>query len=133
MTVAKHSQQPDTAALSTAGLKAAFNILEKWDCSLNEQLAILSLPKATYYKYRSQPEKAQLDRDHLDRISYLLNIHASLNTVFDNPENRYGFMRMKNHNPYFSGKTPMEVISTGSLAALYETFKRVDALRGAQW
>lgn len=124
---------PKMASLGPAGLKAAFNILEKWGCSLNEQLAILSLPKATYYKYRSAPEKAQLDRDHLDRISYLLNIHSSLNTVFDNPENRYGFMRMKNHNPYFSGKTPLEVISSGSLPALYETFKRVDALRGAQW
>jgi len=126
---------PDSgpASMSVAGLKAAFNILEQWGCNKTQQQAILSLPRATYYKYRQNPESAQLSHDHLERISYLLNIHASLGMVFENPENRYGFMKMKNHNAYFNGKAPLDIISGGSFASLYETFKRIDALRGGQW
>ncbi len=39
-----------------------------------------------------------------------LNIHQALRIVFENPANQYGFMKMKNHNPYFSGRSPLEVI-----------------------
>lgn len=124
---------PQPARLGPAGFKAALNILQKWGCNATQQQAILGLPKATYYKYRQKPEAAQLGSDQLERISYLLNIHASLSTLFENPENRYGFMAMNNHNPYFNGKSPLELISSGSFGALYETFKRVDAMRGGQW
>lgn len=115
------------------GLKAAFTILEKWDCSPEQAQAILRLPRATFYKYRSHPESARLDKDQLTRISYLLNIHQALRIVFDNPENVYGFMAKRNHNPYFNGRTPLEIIEGGDFAALYETFKRIDSLRGGLW
>ena len=41
--------------------------------------------------------------------------------------------RMANHNPYFNGKTPLSLIATGSFGALYEVYKRIDAMRGGQW
>lgn len=63
----------------------------------------------------------------------MLNIHSALRVIFDNPENLYGFMAMANHNPFFQGRTPLEVMSQGDFVSLYETFKRIDALRGAQW
>lgn len=44
-----------------------------------------------------------LDDDQLARISLVLNIHASLRTIFDNPDNVYGFPSMNNHNPFFDG------------------------------
>ena len=119
--------------MATAGLKAAFNILNKWGCSQELAMSILRLPKATYYKYLNNPETARLSDDHLERLSYIVNIHAHLRMLFENPENQYGFMGMKNHNPFFNGRSPLEVIGTGSFAALYETHKRIDALRGSQW
>ncbi|MDQ2077792.1 antitoxin Xre-like helix-turn-helix domain-containing protein [Marinimicrobium sp. ABcell2] len=133
MAQAKLKQQADKARMAGAGLAAAFNILEKWGCDNDQQQAILSLPRATFYKYRDNPASARLSADQLERISYLLNMHASLGMVFENPENRYGFMSMKNHNPFFNGAAPLDIISTGSFAALYETFKRIDGLRGGQW
>lgn len=119
--------------MAVAGLKAVLNILDKWGCSAEQQQSILSLPRATYYKYREAPERANLSRDQIERLSYLANIHASLRTVFSNPENVYGFMSMENNNPYFNGRKPMDIISTGQFGALYETFKRIDAMRGGQW
>lgn len=119
--------------IATAGLKAAFNILNKWGCTQEQAMSILRLPKATYYKYLNNPEAARLNDDQVERLSYLVNIHAHLRLLFENPENQYGFMSMKNNNPFFNGRSPLEIIATGSFAALYETHKRIDSLRGSQW
>lgn len=122
-----------TKPMAVTWLKTALNILDKWGCSPDQIQAILQISRATYFKYRKDPGAANLTHDQAERISLLLNIHAALRTIFENPENVYGFMSMKNDNPYFNGKSPLEIISTGSFAALYETFKRIDALRGGLW
>jgi len=134
MTATDAQKSPaDARRKSVSGLKAAFNILDKWGCTADQAQAILRLPKATYYKYRNDPESARLDRDQLTRISYLLNMHQALRIVFENPENVYGFMRKRNHNPYFHGRAPLEVIESGDFATLYETFRRIDTLRNGLW
>lgn len=121
-------------AAAAAGLKAAVRILDKWQASGEQGEAILRVSHSTYARARrGDLVEIKLDSDQLTRISYLLNIHASLRVIFDNPENLYGFVNMINHNPYFNGRTPLEIMGTGDFAALYETFKRVDSLRGGQW
>ncbi len=69
----------------------------------------------------------------MQRISFILNIYAVLRLVFDNPENVYGFPAMANDNELFNGRTPLEIMSQGDMISLYETFRRFDVLRGAQW
>ncbi|MCH4810450.1 MbcA/ParS/Xre antitoxin family protein [Vreelandella neptunia] len=121
-------------AAAAAGLKAAVRILDKWRASGEQGEAILRVSHSTYARARrGDIDEIKLDSDQLTRISYLLNIHASLRVIFDNPENLYGFVNMINHNPYFNGRTPLEIMGSGDFAALYETFKRVDSLRGGQW
>lgn len=130
----EHAKIQNSRSLSTAGLKAAFNILEKWGCKNEQQRAILDIgPKATFYKYKRNPESAKLSQGQLERLSYLINIHAHLRILFENPDNVYGFMSMPNDNPYFNGKTPLEIISSGNFGALYETAKRIDVLRSGVW
>lgn len=123
----------DARKLSATGLKVVLNILEKWGCTAEQVQAILRISRPAFYKYRKKPEDASLNQDQLERLSYLLNIHGSLRIIFENPDNVYGFMSMPNDNPFFNGKSPLSLISTGSFAALYETFKRIDALRGGLW
>jgi len=118
---------------SAIGLKTAFNIFAKWGCSNEQMQSILRVSRAAFYKYREQPASARLNDDQLERISYILNIHGALRVVFSNPENVYGYMKMANDNSYFSGKSPLELISSGSFASLYEVFKQVDAMRSGQW
>ncbi len=113
------------------GLKATMNILGKWGCSPEQEWSILGMKKSSYYNYREQPASARLSEDQLERMSYVLNMHQALRIVFDNAENVYGFMRMKNNNPFFNGRSPLELIATGNFGTLYEVFKRIDALRGA--
>jgi len=122
-----------TRNMGGTGLKAVFNILDRWGCEREQILNILQISKSAYHKYRADPQSANLSHDQLERLSYLLNIHAALRIVFDNPDNVYGFMSMPNHNPFFNGTTPLEIIAGGNFGALYETYKRIDSLRGGDW
>lgn len=73
----------------------------------------------------------ELDGDQLKRVSAVLNCHASLRQIFDNPENVYGFVAKENHNEFFNGRKPIEIMAQGDLVSLLDTYKRIDALCGA--
>lgn len=128
------SFSPDKTTAAT-GLKTAVTILEKWGASGEQGEAILRVSHSSYARAKKKDalQKINLDRDQLTRISLILNMHAALRIVFDNPENLYGFMKMKNHNPFFEGRTPLEIMGNGDFVAVYETFRRIDTLRSAQW
>ncbi len=122
---------PANAAQAAVG--TVLNILDKWSCSEKEKMALLGIGRSTLHKYQAAPASARLSADLLERISYLLNIHAVLRILFENPENVYGFVRLPNNNPFFSGKAPIEILSTGLMSALYEVHRHLDALRDGQF
>jgi hypothetical protein len=117
-----------------AGLRAALRILDKWDASSEQACRILRISRSTYTRARQPGEwSVSLDMDQMHRISFVLNIHGALRTIFDNPANVYGFPALDNHNEFFNGRKPLDVMAQGDMVSLYETFRRIDALRGAQW
>jgi len=117
------------------GLRAAVGILDKWRASGEQACLILRISRSTYSraKLHNPAWSVSLDADQMQRISFILNIHATLRLVFDNPENVYGFATMKNENEFFNGRTPLEIMAQGDMISLYETYRRIDVLRGAQW
>lgn len=122
-------------AQCAAGLRAAVNILEKWRASSDQICRILRISRSTYAR-ANQPDptwSVNLDSDQMHRISLVLNIHAALRLVFDNPDNVYGFVAMVNHNEFFNGRSPLEIMAQGDMISLYETFRRIDVLRGGLW
>lgn len=121
------------STMAAIGLKTVFVILERWQLSSEQQMQVLQLSRSAYYKHKKDPSGASLSRDQLLRISYLLNIHAALRTLFDNPENQQGFMAMPNQHPFFNGATPIQLIGSGDFGALYEVHKHIDGLRGGLW
>ncbi|MBB3105394.1 hypothetical protein [Azomonas macrocytogenes] len=118
-----------------AGLRAALNILDKWKASCEQACRVLRISRSTYNRARQRDSEwaVGLDFDQMQRISIVLNIYAALRLVFDNPENVYGFPSLKNHNEFFNGRAPLDIMAQGDMISLYETFRRIDALRGAQW
>lgn len=125
---------PDKTAFAT-GLRTAVAILDKWGATGEQGEAILRVSHSTYARAKRKDGLASisLDRDQLTRVSFVLNIHAALRTIFDNPDNLYGFMRMPNDNAFFLGRSPLDVMGGGDIVAVYETFRRIDVLRGSQW
>jgi len=129
--------QPQSLAKehSVAGLRAALRILDKWEASSEQACRILRISRSTYTRARQHdPDWAvALDADQMQRISLVLNIHATLRLVFDNPDNVYGFVSMTNDNEFFNGRSPLAIMAQGDMISLYETFRRIDMLRGALW
>jgi len=127
--------QPLSRTQGVIGLRAALRVLDKWKTSSEQACKILRISRSTYTRARQDDAdwSVALDLDQLQRISFVLNIHAALRTLFDNPDNVYGFPSMANHNEFFNGRSPLDVMAQGDMTSLYETFRRIDALRGAQW
>jgi len=119
--------------MGAVALRAAVNVMEKWQATSKQIESTLRISRSTYARAKEQQRSVSLDSDQLARISLVLNMHAALRTIFDNPENVYGFPSMKNGNDFFNGRSPLEIMSDGSFIQLYETFRRIDVLRGAQW
>ena len=134
MTVAMQAQALSKSHC-TAGLRAALRILDKWNATGEQVCKILRISRSTYTRAGQQDADwaVSLDADQMHRISFVLNIHSALRLIFDNPENLYGFASMENHNAFFNGRSPLAVMAQGDMISLYETFRRIDALRGAQW
>ena len=117
------------------GLRAAVGILEKWRASSEQACQILRISRSTYTRAR-QPDpdwSVALDADQMQRISFVLNIDATLRLVFDNPANVYGLVSMANDDEFFNGRSPLAIMAQGDMVSLYETFRRIDMLRGALW
>jgi len=129
MTTAPAAAKKD---MTLVGLRTALNILAKWKTSTEQAGNILRVSRSTISRARTD-KAVSLDEDQLKRVSLVLNIHSALRMLFDNPANVYGFMQMENHNEFFNGRSPMDVVQGGDMIALYETFRRIDSLRGAQW
>jgi hypothetical protein len=90
--------------MARVGLKAALIILDKWQCNTAQIEKLLDL-KVADSELKSAPD---LTRNQQLRISYILNIHATLQSLFSNTDNIYGYMTMINHNAPFHGSTPLD-------------------------
>lgn len=124
---------PNQLALSpnktAVGLKVALHILHDWQATPAQICSILRISYATYRRaVRAPASPRKLDQDQQQRISLVLNIHASLRSVFHNPANVYGFPGAPNKNAFFDGRSPLEVMAQGAMISLYETYKRIHQL-----
>lgn len=111
-------------------LRTALRILEKWKATTEQAISILRVSRSSISRIQ-QGKGVELDCDQLERASIVLNCHASLRLVFDNPENVYGFVGMENHNDFFNGRKPLEIMAQGDLMPLLETYKRIVEFCGA--
>lgn len=114
---------------AAVALSVAVRILRGWQATAQQTCRILRVSPATYYSASKDRAAARrLDLDQQQRVSLVLNIHASLRTVFSNPANVSGFPLLKNDNPFFDGRSPLDIMAQGDLISLYETFKRIEQM-----
>lgn len=102
----------------TQALSLALNILDKWDCSSKQKEQILAIK---IKQLEAGFVDIKLSDEQLIRCSHVANIHAILRAKFTNPRNVYGFMSMKNNDPFFEGRSPISHIEAGCLKKLEAT------------
>jgi len=124
-----HAHGETTIEQHRAGLKAAIRILQAWGIEGPDQARILNIDQALV----DAPETLdKTDQSQLTTISYLLNIHASLKELFQNPENHSGFMMSINQNQPYYGQRPLDFVLTGKLEAIKEVFESLELLKYGQ-
>lgn len=118
-------------AMSAAAIRAFGRIAGLWRLDVEEQLTLLgNPPRSTYYKWKKAPEAAQLGRDTLERISYILGIYKALQILFPDETAADGWIRKPNNASLFGGKSALQRMLSGNVADLFVVRQYLDAARG---
>ena len=127
----KAQPKPSTRDLSAAGLRAYFNIARDWGLNTDEQMVLLGTPgRSTFFKWKSAPETADLKRDTLERLSYILGIYKALQVLLPSATSADAWVKKPNTAPLFGGKSALDRMLGGNVADLLAVRQYLDARRG---
>ncbi|MGA8097629.1 MAG: MbcA/ParS/Xre antitoxin family protein [Candidatus Cybelea sp.] len=125
------AEATEATALSGAAVRAFENLARAWGMDLREQRAALgNISKQTIYNWRERPERARLNGDQLDRVSYLLGIYKALHILFTRPEQADSWIRRPNAALPFGGKPAADLMFSGRIEDLIRVRRYVDGARG---
>jgi uncharacterized protein (DUF2384 family) len=126
------SRLEDRRRLSPAAVKALFKIVECWGVKDEDARQLVGdMSNGAYYQLKQStrsPVKT-LDRDKLERISYLIGIFKALNILYSQ-RLADQWMQLPNSHPIFDGRTPLDYILRGGLPAMDVVRRLLDARRG---
>lgn len=111
-------------------LKAFFNITQEWGCSSADRQKLLGeVARSTLNNYAKLPA-VRLNRDVIERISYIMGIYKALNILYPNRELANRWVHQPNQALPFNGTSALEFMTRGSIIHLAETRRYLDAQRG---
>ena len=116
--------------LSGPALRTFFRIAAAWKLSPNEARRILGdPPRSTFFLWKRTGD-AQLSRDTLERMSYVLGIYKALQILLPQKDAADAWIRKPNAAPLFGGKPALDRMLSGNVADLYVVRQYLDAQRG---
>ncbi len=120
-----------SSSVTSSLLPAIFAIFSQWRLTGAQQMTLLGLSnEKTLYNWKSQPEKAKLTRDLLERASYILGIYKSLQILLPDQGLADQWLATSNDNPLFNGTAPLDRLLAGQVVDLAVVRNFLDAERG---
>jgi len=117
--------------VASAALQAFFSLSGHWQLSAKEERTLLGAPpESTFFKWKAEKSASRLNRDTLERISYLLGIYKALNILLPTARAANEWIRKPNTAPLFNGQSAIERMLAGSLVDLSDVRRFLDAQRG---
>ena len=127
----KTQNKPSSRDLSAAGLRAFFNIARDWGLNTDAQMVLLGTPgRSTFFKWKAAPETADLKRDTLERLSYILGIYKALQILLPDTTAADAWVKKPNTAPLFGGQSALDRMLGGNVADLVAVRQYLDARRG---
>lgn len=106
-----------------AVLPAVFRVLDAWSISNQERAKILGLDsESTLYAWKKKPP-ARLSSGKLERLAYILWIYELLHSLFGDGPASDAFLHRPNQAAPFNGAKPLELLSSGSFAAVHTIYQ----------
>ena len=127
----KLAQNP--AKTARAALRVFFNIARDWDLNAEQAMALLGFDertRSTYFKWKREPESARLNKEKLERLSYIFGIYKALQILLPKKESADGWVHRPNDAPLFAGRPALDRMLSGNVADLYVVRQYLDAQRG---
>ena len=122
------SSRKDRERLSPSGLKAFFNVMDRWKVRDEDARALLGgVSNGPFYEMKRKTDRV-LDADRLTRVSYLIGIFKALNILYSE-KTADAWMHLPNSNPIFAGQTPLSFMIRGGLPAMQVVRRLLDARR----
>jgi hypothetical protein len=122
---------PAQKNLSGPALRAFFRIAALWGLDTAQERTLLGGPPAsTYFKWKKDPQAANVSRDVLERISYVLGIYKALEILFPDPARADAWLSRPNQAPLFRGQSALERMLGGNVSDLFVVRQYLDAQRG---
>jgi hypothetical protein len=121
-----------TRQMGAAGLRAFERMAQAWHLTIEQQLVLLGQPpRSTFFAWRKHPDRANLPRDTLERLSCLLGIYKSLQILLPDPEAADSWVHRPNDAPPFGGSPALTRMLAGNVGDLYAVRRYLDGARGA--
>jgi hypothetical protein len=129
--VAGRRQDPEIRRrLSGPGMRTFFNIAAAWGLGVGDQRGLLGWPApSTYHKYKSG-RVGTLSYDALVRISLIVGIYKALHILYPEPELADQWVKLRNSNSTFGGRTPLALMIDGGIDGLHQVRRLLDGRRG---
>ncbi|KAF0095343.1 MAG: hypothetical protein E1N59_838 [Puniceicoccaceae bacterium 5H] len=120
-----------TPEAGRVALQGFFGIASDWQLNAHEQRVLLGgIARNTLTKYRQVPA-LKLNRDLMERISFIIGIHQNLLLLLGSAERAGSWLREVQRGGPFHERSVLDYMLTGSLVRLAEVRAYLDAWRSA--
>lgn len=133
----KPRQEPvaEPVRLQSAGARAFFNIAQEWGLTDEQQTVLLGgMSRSTLRRLRDRARAGDdidtLDRDRLDRLSYILGIYKALQILHPTPRSAAEVIQRPNSLAGFGGRSMLARMLDGGMADLAFVRAALDHQRG---
>jgi len=123
----------DPAQVSTAALDTFLNIVDAWGLTQTEAMTLLGYEdntRSTYFKWKREPASVKLQKEKLERLSYVFGIYKALQVLLPNPSSADAWVKKPNTAPVFNGESALSRMLSGNVADLYVVRRYLDSERG---
>ena len=108
-------------------LACLLDIQEAWDLSDSNIQELARISRSTFSRWKSDPIKAQWDKDQVERVSYLFSIHRILTHILGEDDAVRHWLRQEQGDAVFGGASPLYRMLCGQVGDLYEVNRWLQA------
>ena len=118
----------NAVTLGESGIRTFERIADRWKLTRTERESMLGIPRSTYARIRKRPERANLDRGTLERLSLVFGIYKALHVLFSDDERADTWIDRP--SAAFGDRPARERMTSGLVTDLAKVRHYLDASRG---
>lgn len=116
----------DSGRPGRVALAAFWHIAGRWNLDAQEQMMLLGLENKSTLRHWKAGKVSRLRRDTLERLSYIIGIFRSINTLLPSPKRADAWMRASNKATPFGGSSALRRMIAGNISDLYEVRRHLE-------